>query len=281
MNGDLSEPFAPEYAKGEYSAQDAVAFCLASALAYRNGNAVGERARGWGFSRVEPFDVRRGGDVDTQGYVAADERRMLVAFRGTESLPDWVANVQVAKDPGPWRSTNVHEGFQDAFLPTALLIGKAIGELRREQEIWITGHSLGGALAVLLAATLLENGIPVEGLYTFAAPRVGDERFAERLNAALQGKAHWRVVNDGDLVPHLPSEWRFDHAGERRLLTDRGVTDDPGVWDDFKEAIWGWIGRMGRLAKLQIKEPHSLTDPQGYLPKLLAERDGGGNGGQG
>ena len=38
---------------------------------------------------------------------------------------------------------------------------------------------------------------------------------------------------------------------------------------------------MGRLAKLQIKEPHSLTHPQGYLPKLLAERDGAGGDGQG
>ena len=108
----------------------------------------------------------------------------------TASLPDWIANVQVARDPGPWQSTKVHEVFQDAFLPTALVIGKAICQMRLAREIWVTGHSPGGALAVLLAATLVENGIPVAGLYTFAAPRVGHEAFfAEQLNGSLAGKA--------------------------------------------------------------------------------------------
>lgn len=186
-------------------------------------------------------------------------------------MPDWVANVQVAKDPGPWKNTRVHEGFQDAFLPTALLIGKALGELRRTHEIWVTGHSLGGALAVLLTATLLENEIPVEGLYTFGAPRVGDKAFARGLNRALTGKAHYRVVNEGDLVPHLLSEWRFDHAGRRCLLAGDKVRHDGRTWNDFKEAIWGWIGRAGRLARLEIKEPHSLTHERGYLPKLLTQ----------
>ena len=52
---------------------------------------------------------------------------------------------------------------------------------------------------------------------------------------------------------------------------DGAVTDAEGVWDDFKEAIWGWIGRVGRQAALKIKEPHSLTREDGYLPKLLAQ----------
>ena len=207
MSAELFKRFDPEYASREYSPRDAVAFCLASELAYKDEDGVREQARAL-----------------------------------------------------PWRSTRVHEGFQDAFLPTALVIGKGV-----------SGHSLGGALAVLLAATLAENGIPVAGLYTFAAPRVGDEAFAEQLNGSLAGKAHWRVVNEADLVPHLPSELRFSHGGERRLLVDGAVTDADGVWDHFKEAIWGWIGRVGRLAALKIREPHSLTHEDGYLPKLLAQ----------
>ena len=192
----------------------------------------------------------------------------MVAFRGTESFPDWLTNLQAVKDPGPWGK--VHEGFQDSFLVSALVIGKMIGEMRGNREIWITGHSLGGALAVLLAATLAENSIDVTGLYTFAAPRVGDRAFARELKRSLKGKAHWRVVNEGDLVPHLPSELRFSHSGDRRLLVDGKISGDVRKWNSFKQTTWGWIGRVGRLASLKLKAPHSLQHEDGYLPKLIA-----------
>ena len=268
MTQQLFDQFAPAYDAATYNAQDAVALALASLLAYSDAREVGDQARIWGFSEVQPFDLRRGKDVDTQGYVAANGQQMVVAFRGTESLPDWVTNVQAVKDPGPWGE--VHEGFQDAFLVSAFLIGKTIGEMRGDQDIWITGHSLGGALAVLLAATLAENRIDVAGLYTYAAPRVGNETFALRLNESLEGKPNYRVVNEGDLVPHLPSELRFEHAGCRRMLADGTLRDDESTWRGFAEETWGWIGRIGRLASLQIKPPHSLSHEEGYLPKLIA-----------
>ena len=272
MPQELFAHFAPKYDHDKYSPRDSVAFALASLLAYRDVPGVRDQATEWGFTDVRPFDLRRGKDIDTQGYVATNDSRMLVAFRGTSSLPDWITNIQAAKDPGPWG--NVHEGFQDAFLVSALNIGKSIGEIRGRREIWITGHSLGGALAVLLAATLAENGIEVAGLYTYAAPRVGDRSFARNLNQSLQGKPHWRVVNEGDLVPHLPSELRFSHSGNRCLLVDGKVRHDPRAWRSLAEATWGWIGRIGRLAALKIKEPHSLEDDDGYLPKLIALAEG-------
>ena len=93
-------------------------------------------------------------------------------------------------------------------MASALQIGEIIGRiLDADHQVWLTGHILGGALAVLLAATLLESGLPVHGLYTFGAPRVGDKKFARALNTSLQGvAANWRVVNVDDLVPHVPLE---------------------------------------------------------------------------
>ena len=175
--------FDPEWSVPGYSAKDALSLCLASRVAY--GRRRGDVVR-LGFSDVEFFDIVRGRDIDTQGYIAINEERVLVAFRGTESIPDWLTNFQAVRDPGPWRDTNVHEGFQDAFGAAALKIGEIIGRRRGSQEVWVTGHSLGGALAVLLAATLAESKIRVTGLYTFAAPRVGNKRFAARLNAYLR-----------------------------------------------------------------------------------------------
>ena len=60
---------------------------------------------------------------------------------------------------------------------------------------------------------LIENDYAVYGVYTFAAPRAGDGHFAEQLDANVQGP-HYRVVNKGDIVPHVPPEPFFSHAGK-------------------------------------------------------------------
>ena len=274
--------FAPEYSSAGYSALDALSFCLASRLAYAKNpdgriarKRIRDRTTAWGFTQVESFEIVRGRDIDTQGFIAANNDHILAAFRGTESLPDWLGNLQAVKDPGPWRRTEVHEGFQDAFLAAALKIGETIGRRRQRQRVWVTGHSLGGALAVLLAATMCESNLPVHGLYTFGAPRVGDGRFAERLNRVLDGAAHWRVVNEGDLVPHVPLESFFSHAGNRMMLLNRMTTSRrENVWNRFKKDIWGWIGTAIGEVKLQIAGPHLLDSENGYLQRLAAQLPG-------
>ena len=276
MDKDTYSQFSPKYSVPGYSRNDALSFCLASRLAYEK-NLSGRIARArikaqvkkWGFSHAECLEFVRGKDIDTQGYIAVNDKTILTAFRGTESLPDWLTNLQAVKDPGPWRSTEVHEGFQDAFFATALKIGQIIGQKRQNQQVWVTGHSLGGALAVLLAATLLENHIPVHGLYTFGSPRVGDKSFAEHLNKQLKNKAHWRVVNEGDIVPHLPPEIFFCHAGNRKLLLSQMSTSTRSdTWNRFKRDIWGWIGTVIGDMKLQIAGPHLLESENGYLRRL-------------
>ncbi len=268
--------FFPKYSVPAYSRNDALSLCLVSRLAYEKNSRgriartqIRNQAKEWGFSHAECFEIVRGRDIDTQGYIAVNDRIILAAFRGTESLPDWLTNFQAVKDPGPWRNTKVHEGFQDAFFVSALKIGQAIGEKRNNQQVWVTGHSLGGALAVILAATLLENDIPVHGLYTFGAPRVGDKNFARELNDKLRDKAHWRVVNKGDLVPHLPPEMFFSHAGNRKLLlSNKYRSTSPDTWKRFKKDIWGWIGTVIGDTKLQIADSHRLDSANGYLGRL-------------
>lgn len=270
MAVDYSTYYRPSFNR-RYSSQDALAFAVASHLAYSEPSEIENQVTQWGFQDVYVFNFRRGLDIDTQGYIAVSERRVLTAFRGSESVwPDWLTNLQAVRDPGPWQNTKVHEGFQDAFLPSALLIGKTLGKVVDGKEIWITGHSLGAALAVLLTATLLENDVSVEGLYTFAAPRVGNDDFAEQLNSNLSGRAHYRVVNRGDLVPHLPPELFFSHSGTRKLLVKDGINGTKREWDRMKDGMWGWIGRMGRRSVLTMANPHRLDAPSGYLPRLLA-----------
>ena len=276
--------FGPAYSVPAYHPGDALSFCLASHLAYlknpRNKRIarrkIKHQAKQWGFGHVEAFEIVRGRDVDTQGFIAVDESRLLAAFRGTESLPDWLTNLQTVRDPGPWRDTRVHEGFQDAFHAAALRIGEIIGRERGDRQVWLTGHSLGGALAVLLAATLLESAIPVAGLYTFGAPRVGNNAFAARLNEGLARAAHWRVVNEGDLVPQVPAQMFFSHSGNRMLLMqDAGRDDSEDTWKGLIRETWSWMGELTEEVRdlFDIADPHKLDSPGGYLERLTADAD--------
>ena len=282
---DWYEHFDPVYSVPVYHPRDAWSFCLASHLAYQKNSRskriarrkITDQARRWGFGHVEPFEILRGRDVDTQGFIAVNESRLLAAFRGTESLPDWLTNLQTVRDPGPWRNTRVHEGFQDAFHAAALRIGEIIGRERGHRQVWLTGHSLGGALAVLLAATLLESAIPVTGLYTFGAPRVGNNAFASHVNEGLAHAAHWRVVNEGDLVPHVPAQMFFSHAGNRMLLMEDAPRDDSeDMWKGFIRETWSWMGELTEEVRdlFDIADPHKLDSPGGYLERLAADLNG-------
>ena len=199
-----------EYAVDHYSATDALFFGLASRLAYaeHDGRIDVEDHRGAGPGlAVRGRRGVRGGQ--TLGYRHPGLRRLRAGARADRVPGDGVgaglAHESADCDrPGP---VVLHASARG--VPGRVRRGGAfqVGRdhrsrgSRQDQAIWITGHSLGGALAVLLAATLWEAEQPVTGLYTYATPRVGDSAFAGRLNEDMADGAHWRVVNAGDLVP--------------------------------------------------------------------------------
>ena len=73
----------------------------------------------------------------------------------------------------------------------------------KDRPLWVTGHSLGGALAILAAWLFLRRTVPVHQVYTFGAPMVGNKDVADALNREYAGKL-FRYVNSPDPVPLLP-----------------------------------------------------------------------------
>lgn len=270
--------FDPEYDLSGYNRRDALSFAVASEAAYADEDIAKEQFLNWGFDKVEFFEVIRGKDIDTQGIVARSDDHIIAAFRGSESkMSDWYTNLQAVTDPGPL-SGCVHEGFQDAFQAATYQIGNVIAQLRdNNQKVWITGHSLGGALSVLLAATLLEPKgmayIPLAGVYTFGSPRVGNKKFASVFNRRMP-VVNYRVVNLRDVVPHLPPEHLFSHVGKRVLLEKYHRSSLSRKWVEAKGNIWRLIGReMGKTKSIIMAEPHSLLSDMGYIQYLKNDLD--------
>ena len=153
----------------------------------------------------------------------------VIAFRGTASLRDWLTDAEFPLRPLPGTPARVHEGFLtaiDSILPDLLAFlappQAPCPAPRASVPILLTGHSLGGALAVLAAWFLQAQGLPVHSVYTFGQPRVGDRAFASRYASLLGARTH-RVVNQNDLVPRVPGVLLgYRHAGELALINAVG-----------------------------------------------------------
>jgi triacylglycerol lipase len=148
--------------------------------------------------------------VSTQIVVGVRGTAAIIAFAGTDPivLADWITNFDV----GTTRS-GAAKGFNVALEAVwSKLSGLLQGSLAGK-TIFVTGHSLGGALAVLAAQRIEARKVNVRAVYTFGMPRVGDSNFAALYNQAL-GSRTYRLVHGDDVVPTVaPSELGFSHVG--------------------------------------------------------------------
>ncbi len=148
----------------EHGMHQAYWLCKAAELAYEDESAIRTRTGEWGFDRFRFFHTSHEESFpldDTQAYVAASDNMIIVVFRGTEptNIRDWLSDVNAPAAPGPAQHGMVHLGFSQALDSVYPDVRDAIEEYRTdEQTLWITGHSLGGALAVLLFLLLVALG---------------------------------------------------------------------------------------------------------------------------
>jgi hypothetical protein len=139
----------------------------------------------------------------------------IVAFRGTADLRNWLTDLDC--ELVPVLNFRVHRGFYQALQAVELDLDASLGAAQ-ETRLWVTGHSLGGALAKLWALWAAGRGHDVAGVYTFGQPRVGDASFAAFYDSVLKAQS-FRVVHADDIVPRVP--WmlaRYRHAGHEAFF---------------------------------------------------------------
>ena len=122
--------------------------------------------------------------VDIQGFVGFDHENkiIVIGFRGSKTLTNWIANLKFARVDSPFKECSnckVHKGFLDDYNSIADDLFKAVNEIRSKTgiaRVLITGHSLGAALALLTAVDLvIHDGFAQPVLYAFGLPRLGNQ----------------------------------------------------------------------------------------------------------
>ena len=249
-----------------WTRDNALALANCALLAYSDPKTVRSQLLDRGFDEVKWCDPL-GASAAAEAYVAIRNDAIIVAFRGTEptSLADWAAGfrtAQVPVDDVPHRSGwgRVHGGFATSL---GTVLPRVVEAISRHDgaahSLWITGHSLGGALALLAGAVLAkQERHPIAGVITFGQPRVGDPQFAARYSLAL-GDRTFRCVNDQDIVPHVPPRTlsgierllvsvappglaglagageTYAHCGQLRLLLPEGGVTENAVEEQARE----------------------------------------------
>jgi len=200
------------------SSQNALILARACDLAYL-GEAEG-RVR---FRSELALDAKLISTDNTQVYVAENDQVIIVAFRGSEApttldgLKDWLltnANNYLILPEGQSGTefaaagvgARFHRGFLEALAMVWHALFAAVDQAVRanERPIWVTGHSLGGALALLAAWRFNRNFLSVSEIVTFGAPMIGNDTAAKAFEQIFMGKI-FRYVDLEDVVPHLPS----------------------------------------------------------------------------
>jgi len=266
----LTVPEHCTFKKESYSPDTAYKMTMLSAVAYSND------AKQY-ISKALPASHFRGifqviadceGEAKCSGFTAVShvDEMVVIAFRGFEKeqqvFAKFLKSLTGASEPVP-QGGKVQKYFKQAFDVIWSILKPKAYELIREYpayRVFVTGHSLGGALAALASSSVVHDNLTSRTrvvLYTFGEPRLGDHDYAMKHDALVSSS--WRVVHHRDVVSHLPpcfqplgfcvSAYRWPyHHGVEVFYSKRGMN----LTSEYKEchgspqnedtSCSGWIG---------------------------------------
>ena len=227
-----------------------------SEIAYQDEKTARAYAKAIGFTRTLFFNVD-----GAQAYIFSNRDDCVVACRGTQPSEwnDIKADLKLLKVESETIG-EVHRGFKkevDDLWPTLQPTIQRYGAKRTYHvDIWFTGHSLGAAMATIIASRCYQDNDcpdPAE-LYTYGSPRAGDGDYVSCFNFP-----HHRYVNNNDIVTRVPMYiMGYRHHGTLHYFNCNGVEKKLTAWGKFKDRLVG-LGRG--ILKLQMDSfsDHNIT----------------------
>jgi hypothetical protein len=209
------------------------------------------------------------GKTDAQYFIERDDRAKVqyIAIRGTANSKNLIEDVEMRIREDLALAIPVHAGFDGT---ARVLYADMTPSLKRDYTTYITGHSLGGALAALLAIHMVEDGYKVDRVITFGQPKFTTTDGVDRLGFL----SLTRVVDENDIVPMLPPTTIvnrvygvYEHAGPEIILLE----GPHYVFLPTHDADRISIGEFGRSLNIADLKDHHMDN---YLSRLSIKAKG-------
>jgi triacylglycerol lipase len=214
--------------------------------------------------------------------VAGGHGATIVSFTGTDPLKieDWITDFDAVPS-----ATDLHSGFQDAVETVWPSIKTAIANRPVSgQPLFFTGHSLGGALAIIAAERAIrELNALATAVYTFGSPRTGGTAFFDSYTPLL-GNSTFRLIDGTDIVPTVPPSLPGDyrHVGRAVQCQTDGLFDaqtqimarEENKPDLVEGAIKAGLADIRAFAAFRLIRsvgPRPLDRFAGLLPRMVRD----------
>ena len=239
-------------------------FAKLSSIAYNNMKEAKSQAKRLGFTTIEFYEKD-----GAQAYRFMNKTDLVIACRGTQptEFNDLKADLKaipvMAETVG-----RVHIGFKTEVDDLWPMIEEDINRKTNvTKTLWFCGHSLGAAMATIMASRAKHNvelNDPVE-LFTYGSPRVGWRMYCNSLNVI-----HHRWKNNNDIVTTVPlAVMGFKHHGTEHYINAYGNVRTPTGWQMFKDRLRGmWMGI--KKGKIDNFGDHSMVE---YIKHIEADQD--------
>lgn len=240
-------------------------FAELAMIAYLDEKAATKYATKLGFTTVEFYNVD-----GAQSYRFMNKSDIVIACRGTE--PAEFNDIKADLKAMPVKAetiSRVHQGFKKEVDDLWPMVKEDITRTQNEGKgLWFCGHSLGAAMATIMASRCLHNidNLDPQELYTYGSPRVGWPTYTKSL-----GVTHHRWRNNNDIVTTVPlAIMGYRHHGTPHYLNCWGNVRKLSGWQLFKDKLRGmWKGI--KQGKIDNFSDHSMTQ---YVEYLKRYRDG-------
>ncbi|MCS4435876.1 lipase family protein [Aquiflexum gelatinilyticum] len=194
---------------------------------------------------------------------------IIVAIRGTQSLYDWYVNLQVSKFTFKKNDNyKFHKGFYKAIHTSFEEIGQKLNEWQKQSKvpIYVTGHSLGGAMASIFNAIFSEyfgnlyvnSHFSINSCYTFGMPRYCN------LAGVVHLKNPFHIYNTMDIVPVVPPKWLgYENSRNEYRLNGQRI-ENISKEENYKNIKW-----LSKLMFINRIKEHNIELYRGRIEDLV------------
>ncbi len=210
-----------------------------------------------GFKHVTILDKN-----GTYAIIANDEKHTIIAFRGTEAgdKMDFLTDVKIGTT-NFGKKGSAHQGFVEALTQVQAELDAFLQSHHKPKtmHLWITGHSMGGALATLYS---VENAKLRPNTYTLGTPRTVGQAISEM---PLEFP-FFRIVNDNDIVPKLLPKPFYAHIGTTIFISSEAkILVNPPALEKWKSHLNGHGNHLKEVYHRYWKRGKFNAIPSDYL----------------